>query len=99
MFQEKDFNPVSGALMVGVCLVFASLAIAAFLMKFIIIGVILTTLLALLTPGFFINDPNESRVLILFGRYVGTARTNGFYWVNPFMIKKGLMDICGGENL
>jgi regulator of protease activity HflC (stomatin/prohibitin superfamily) len=88
MFQEKDFHPVSGALMVVLCLILAGLALAAFLMKFIIAGVILTTLLTFLLPGFFINDPNESRVLILFGKYVGTARNNGFYWVNPFMMKK-----------
>jgi regulator of protease activity HflC (stomatin/prohibitin superfamily) len=37
-----------------------------------------------LAPGFFTLQPNESRVLILFGRYVGTVRTAGFHWGNPF---------------
>lgn len=40
-----------------------------------------------LLPGFFINYPNQSVVLILFGNYKGTVKANGFYWVNPFMIK------------
>jgi regulator of protease activity HflC (stomatin/prohibitin superfamily) len=34
--------------------------------------------------GFFTLQPNEARVLILFGEYKGTVRTSGFHWVNPF---------------
>ena len=39
-------------------------------------------------PGFFIINPNQSVVLILFGDYRGTVKDNGFHWVNPFMVKK-----------
>ena len=35
-------------------------------------------------PGYFTLQPNEARVLILFGSYKGTARTTGFRWANPF---------------
>jgi regulator of protease activity HflC (stomatin/prohibitin superfamily) len=38
--------------------------------------------------GLFIVNPNEARVLILFGRYVGTVKANGFCWANPFFAKK-----------
>jgi regulator of protease activity HflC (stomatin/prohibitin superfamily) len=38
--------------------------------------------------GFMIVQPNESKVLILFGRYTGTVRESGFWWVNPFTVKK-----------
>src|SRR5215471_6802148 len=38
--------------------------------------------------GLFIVNPNEARVLILFGRYVGTVKENGFCWANPFYTKK-----------
>jgi regulator of protease activity HflC (stomatin/prohibitin superfamily) len=38
--------------------------------------------------GFFIVNPNDSKVLVLFGKYVGTVRENGFYWANPFYTKK-----------
>src|SRR3954451_2260283 len=34
--------------------------------------------------GFVVNGPNESRVIQLFGRYVGTLRDTGFYFGNPF---------------
>ncbi len=38
--------------------------------------------------GFMIVQPNESRVLILFGKYTGPVRQSGFWWVNPFTVKK-----------
>ena len=41
-------------------------------------------------PGFFFVNPNSSRVLVLFGKYVGTVKNNGFYWVNPFYIKTSI---------
>lgn len=37
--------------------------------------------------GFLVVNPNESSVLVLFGKYSGTVRKNGFYWVNPFYVK------------
>ena len=38
--------------------------------------------------GFMIVQPNESKVLMLFGKYTGTVRDSGFWWVNPFTVKK-----------
>ncbi len=38
--------------------------------------------------GFMIVQPNESKVLVLFGKYTGTVRDSGFWWVNPFTVKK-----------
>lgn len=37
--------------------------------------------------GFFIINPNDAKVLVLFGKYVGTVRDNGFFWANPFYSK------------
>jgi len=37
--------------------------------------------------GFFTLQPNEARVLILFGHYKGTERSSGFHWTNPFYTK------------
>jgi len=39
---------------------------------------------AILMGGFFTLQPNEARVLILFGEYKGTVRKSGFHWGNPF---------------
>ncbi|MFN7844629.1 MAG: SPFH domain-containing protein, partial [Pirellula sp.] len=38
--------------------------------------------------GFIAIQPNEARVLLLFGNYIGTVKESGFYWVNPFYSKK-----------
>jgi regulator of protease activity HflC (stomatin/prohibitin superfamily) len=39
--------------------------------------------------GFFTLQPNEARVLVLFGAYKGTVRTSGFHWGNPFYSNGG----------
>src|SRR5947207_4125020 len=44
-------------------------------------------------PGFFTLQPNEARVLILFGAYRGTVRVSGFHWGNPFYSNAG--QSCG----
>ena len=40
--------------------------------------------------GYFSQEPNEARVMVFFGKYEGTFKETGFYWVNPFMEKKKL---------
>jgi regulator of protease activity HflC (stomatin/prohibitin superfamily) len=38
--------------------------------------------------GFTVVQPNEARVLVLFGRYIGSIRDSGFWWANPFADKR-----------
>jgi regulator of protease activity HflC (stomatin/prohibitin superfamily) len=38
--------------------------------------------------GFFVVNPNEAKVLQLFGSYMGTVKTAGFHWANPFFSKR-----------
>jgi regulator of protease activity HflC (stomatin/prohibitin superfamily) len=38
--------------------------------------------------GLMVVNPNESSVLVLFGEYKGTIKSNGFFWINPFYVKK-----------
>jgi regulator of protease activity HflC (stomatin/prohibitin superfamily) len=52
------------------------LIILSSLMAFIVVPILL--------GGIRIIKPNEARVLTLFGRYVGTLRRDGIFWVNPF---------------
>lgn len=53
----------------------------------IIIGV---GIIALVIPlcGLFVLQPNQARVMIFFGKYRGTFKQTGYFWVNPFMNKK-----------
>jgi len=50
----------------------------------IILGIVLPILALILLGGLFTLQPNEARVLILFGAYHGTVRSSGFFWANPF---------------
>jgi regulator of protease activity HflC (stomatin/prohibitin superfamily) len=54
-----------------------------------VIGIILLFLLeAIALLGFFIVNPNEGKVLQLFGKYAGTVKKDGFHWANPLLKKK-----------
>ncbi len=48
----------------------------------------LVILMVLFLSGFFVVQPNEARVLVLFGKYIGSVRESGFWWANPFAVKK-----------
>jgi regulator of protease activity HflC (stomatin/prohibitin superfamily) len=51
-----------------------------------IAGGVVVVAVVLIGPGFVVVEPNESRVLILFGRYVGTLTEARLWWVNPFTV-------------
>lgn len=55
---------------------------------YIIPLIVLLLLGILVLSGLFIVNPNDSRVLVLFGTYKGTVKKNGFFWANPFLTKK-----------
>ena len=84
MKEEKTVNPISGWVMLPFTLVL--------MVGIVVVGVMLKQpgwLVLELIPlimliGLFIVNPNESMVLVLFGKYQGTVRTDGFFWVNPF---------------
>jgi regulator of protease activity HflC (stomatin/prohibitin superfamily) len=86
--MEKEHSPISGYLVFFIAfavLVSSILGIALlghiWLITFIIISLFFFI-------GLVIVNPNESSVLVLFGAYKGTIRKNGFWWVNPFYVKK-----------
>jgi regulator of protease activity HflC (stomatin/prohibitin superfamily) len=54
----------------------------------IIAGPVFLVTAAFMAAGFLVINPNESSVLTLFGEYKGTLKRNGFYWINPFFIKR-----------
>ncbi len=54
----------------------------------IVMSILLFSTLAFLLNGVFVVNPNEGRVLTLFGKYAGTVKAPGIWWVNPFMVKQ-----------
>jgi len=55
-----------------------------------LVTAIMFVLNCLFWGGFMQIEPNEAMVMIFFGKYEGTIKENGFYWVNPFFTKKKL---------
>lgn len=93
MEKEKLTSSVSGYLGVVSLLVFIALAVMDFVLYSetvwgIVLGIICILLVIFILPGFLVINPNESSVLILFGAYKGTLKRNGFYWLNPFFVRK-----------
>lgn len=54
------------------------------------IGIYVVLLIGLspLAKGFFVVQPNEARVVTLFGKYWGSVKKDGFHWANPLLTKK-----------
>jgi regulator of protease activity HflC (stomatin/prohibitin superfamily) len=86
--MEKDYTGLSGYLFAFIELLFLVLIIFGFMRGMVVPAVVLIFLFLLIAPGFTVVDPNQSCVMVLFGAYKGTIKTNGFYWVNPFFVRK-----------
>lgn len=86
--MEKSFTARSGYLFLVIEFLLLGLAIIGFVSEVIIPSVLMVVAFFLITPGFMAVDPNQSYVLLLFGAYKGTIKDNGFFWVNPFFVKK-----------
>ncbi|MDN3580933.1 SPFH domain-containing protein [Mucilaginibacter flavus] len=89
MDSEKIINPPSGFTVFFAFLAVSLIAIICFCTGIEALGFILGFVgLFFLVPGLIVVNPNESKVLTLFGKYQGTVKKDGFFWVNPFTVKK-----------
>ncbi|UWX54044.1 SPFH domain-containing protein [Maribacter litopenaei] len=85
MSNEKNYSPINGYVMIAVVL---GLLIGGVALLRIYLGILLILLGIICIAGFVLVNPNSSRVLLLFGKYVGTIKNNGFFWVNPLYSKR-----------
>ena len=85
---EKNSTAISGYLILLIITTFIGISIFLFFQEMFVLGGILSLIYLFLTFGFMIINPNEARVLTLFGVYKGTIKENGFMWANPFFSKK-----------
>ena len=90
MTQEKNLKTPSGYLMLFILLIFIVTIIYGITQgnPFIILPTIFLMIITI--PGFFLVNPNTSKVILLFGKYIGTVKENGFYWANPFYRKRSI---------
>jgi regulator of protease activity HflC (stomatin/prohibitin superfamily) len=101
--QEESVSVLSGWLMMPLLVILLLADIALFIYSLVIASqphhtdadfwqlfapaVLALPVLFILLSGLFTLQPNEARVLILFGAYKGTVRQSGFHWANPFYSK------------
>jgi regulator of protease activity HflC (stomatin/prohibitin superfamily) len=95
MLREKEHSAANGlvVLILGLLLLAgstAALIMAANAERGFAIGAlsILIVIICLSFGGLFTVNPNEGRVLTLFGKYIGTVREAGLFFANPFYMKK-----------
>lgn len=87
--MEKTIRPASGWPMLALFVALLLGGIGLIVMKAIWLGALLLAFsLLLIAPGFIAVEPNSSRVLTLFGAYVGSVKESGFFFVNPFFTRK-----------
>jgi regulator of protease activity HflC (stomatin/prohibitin superfamily) len=80
---------VLGLVLLGVAMIVYSITVAVQtrgtpVVSLLLLGILTEIICVFLMVGFFTLQPNEARVLVLFGEYKGTVRKNGFHWGNPF---------------
>jgi regulator of protease activity HflC (stomatin/prohibitin superfamily) len=86
MKQENTISPSGGFMALSFYFLLLIGAIA-FIFISVPVAITLGIVSFFILPGFFINNPNESTLLVLFGEYKGSAKEDGFFWVNPFFTK------------
>ncbi len=93
--KEKKFDGtlISGFVTIGMMVVLICVAFYLFLQSktagiwCVPVGVLLVGVVLFMLKGFMQIEPNNARVMIFFGKYKGTVKDNGFFWVNPFFNK------------
>ena len=88
-FQGKKVSGFVGLLMILVCVAIVVVTNMYFLNLSGIISPLMVLCIILIGCGLVQLEPNVARAMVFFGKYKGTLRENGFWWiVNPFYTKK-----------
>ncbi len=94
MSKEREVKPIPGALVLALQFVALAAIIGLFVTGVIqrsppmaIIAVLALPVWIISLTGLIVVNPNDSRVIVLFGSYKGTVKSNGFFWINPFTSK------------
>ena len=91
-YEERSAKEISGWIMLPICILVFIAGVALFAFGMVsgrevmaLPGIVLFLVGVLLSVGFKMLNPNEAYVLTLFGKYYGTIKKEGFFWVIPFV--------------
>ena len=90
MKAEKIIKPANGYLMLLVVLLLFFAGIVMSIMRETPVFILASIIGFFGFFGFILVNPNTSKVILLFGKYVGTIKDNGLYWANPLFKKKAI---------
>ncbi|MFN0189830.1 MAG: SPFH domain-containing protein [Bacteroidia bacterium] len=90
MKTEKIITPFNGYLALVLLLVCAILIVYGLSSNHLVLGIAMLPLFVLLAKGLIVVSPNSSKVLLLFGDYIGSVKNNGIFWINPFYSRTSL---------
>jgi len=88
--REISANPPSGYVPAVITLAVAAYGVWNFVTFTPLVGMGLLLLALFIGAGLFLVQPNEAKVLQLFGSYVGTAKDSGLRWTNPLYSKRAV---------
>lgn len=89
MISEKQGFSFNGYLVILALIGLHAVCFAMFANQLMPIVAAIGTVIALVSwVGFFMVQPNQGKVLTLFGSYVGTEKLNGLRWTIPFFMRK-----------
>jgi regulator of protease activity HflC (stomatin/prohibitin superfamily) len=95
MIKEKVVPTASGYGMLFLLIAAMVIGVALFVrsvvrqdVPMIILGLVIMLIVPIMLSGLFVVNPNEGRVIQLFGKYIGTAKQPGLRWVNPFTTRR-----------
>lgn len=95
--HEKKALKVNGFLILLVILALLILNYKIFVLSIkpfsgalMFVSILLLIFIVIAFNGFIAVQPNDSRVITLFGKYLGTVRDTGFWWVNPLVVKRNV---------
>lgn len=88
MNTEKEINPPSGYLTFLIFFILLGLGIYLIVIhQYFAAAAIILIDFILVLPGLVVVNPNDARVLVLFGKYIGSIKKDGFFWANPLATK------------
>ncbi|MDR0894000.1 MAG: SPFH domain-containing protein [Prevotellaceae bacterium] len=96
--EQKEFG-FKGFKMNGFTMLFIHLVVLSAVIAYgfyllnplsIMVAIVITIVWLMMLAGYMQLEPNEARAMVFFGKYKGTFKETGFFWVNPFMDKKKL---------
>ncbi|WP_316833972.1 SPFH domain-containing protein [Pedobacter nutrimenti] len=87
MKTESTVNPFNGYVAIVILILAAGLLTFGIVMQSVGLIIASALIIILIAKGLIIVSPNSSKVLLLFGKYRGSVKQNGLFWINPLFTR------------